>query len=459
REQALNIYNELYKLAEPVPIRTASLRGIATAVPQNADEIIVDVLEGKDEMMQTTAIGLVREIPEIDVGAVCVKLPKLSVTGQVQLLSALADRGDPAALRGVTRAANSKEDTVRVAALQALGKLGDSSSVSLLAQRAAKSKDTEQEAARESLYRLSGPKVDETILASVSKAHPKVKVELIHGIGKRNIPGSVETLLRTAQDKHADVRLESIKVLKDVAKPKHVPAMVDLLINARSETELKEAEKTVASVSRKSMGEENVTKAVLDAITSVEDIKIRCSLLQVLGAIGGSECLDKLRAALADSDQEIQTAAIRALSDWPDAEPADDLKEVVSSTDDNIRRALALRGFIRLIGIDSDRPAYETVEMYRQAMELASNVDEKKLVLSGLARIKSFAALYMASNYLKDDALQQEAGTAMVKIAEFTRHSHPQQTKILLQMLIQATKSETLRQQAEEVLEQIRMKF
>ncbi|UCE99737.1 MAG: ThuA domain-containing protein, partial [Planctomycetota bacterium] len=70
REQALNIYNELYKPDEPVPIRTASLRGMATAVPQDADEIIIDVLEGKDETMQTAAIGLVREIPEIDVGAV-----------------------------------------------------------------------------------------------------------------------------------------------------------------------------------------------------------------------------------------------------------------------------------------------------------------------------------------------------------------------------------------------------
>jgi hypothetical protein len=120
---------------------------------------------------------------------------------------------------------------------------------------------------------------------------------------------------------------------------------------------------------------------------------------------------------------------------------------------------LALRGFVHLISLKSDRPVHETVEMYREAMDMASNVDEKKLVLSRLADIKSFAALYMASDYLKDDTLQKEAGTAMVKIAESTRHSHPQQTKMLLQMLVQASEDDSLHQQAEEILEKIRMKF
>ena len=459
QQQALNIYNELYASGEPVPIRSASLRGMATAVPQKADGIIIDVLEGKDEEMQTIAIGLVREIPGIDSGAVSAELSKLSVTGQVQLLSALADRGEPGALRAVIRATKSKKDAVRVAALKALGRLGDASSVSLLAQRAAKTKGAEQETARESLYRLSAPKVDEAILAGVSKAKGKVKIELIRSIGERKVSSAVETLLRTAQDRNDDVRLESIKALRNAAEPKHVSKLVDLLINTRSETDLKEAEKTLVSVSRKSVGQEDVTAVVLNAFSSVEDTKIRCSLLGVLGAVGDSESLGVLRTALKDSNPEVQIAAIRALSNWPNAEPAGDLKEIVSETSDKIQRGLALRGFVHLIGLGSDRPAYETVEMYRQAMELASNVDEKKLVLSRLADIESFAALYMVSDYLKDDALQQEAGVAMVKIAEFTRHTHPQQTRMLLQMLIQASKSDSLRQQAEEVLEKIRMKF
>jgi len=456
QKEALNIYNELYKPVEPVQIRSAALRGIAAAAPQEAVKIVVDVLKGGDETMQPAAIALVREIPGIDAAAIAAELPKLSATGQVQLISALADRGDAGALREVTRATKSVNNEVRIAALQALGKLGDASSVSLLAKAAATAKGDEGEIARESLYRLCGPKVDEAILTGISKANPKVKVELIRSIGERNVGSAVETLLKTAQDKNGGVRLESIKVLKDVAKPKDVPALVDLLINARGESELKEAERTVISVSRKSVGEEDVTAAVLNAITSVRNTKVRCSLLVVLGGIGDSKGLGVLRTALKDDNAEVRRAAIRALGDWPNAEPATDLREVASSSSDEIQRAVALRGYIRLIGLESDRPADETVEMYKRAMELASNTDEKKLILSGLANVKSFAALYIASGYLKEDALQQEAGAAMIKIADFTRNTDPQQTKILLKMLIQASKSDSLREEAQKALEQIK---
>jgi len=456
QKEALNIYNELYKPSEPVSVRSAALRGIAVAAPEEAVKIIVSVLKGEDEAMQPAAIALVREIPGIDAAAISAELPKLSAAGQVQLISALGDRGEAGALREVTRATKSGRDEVRIAALKALGKLGDASSVGLLAKAAAGAKGDEQEIARESLYRLAGPQIDEAIMTSIPGANSKVKVELIRSIGERNIGGAVETLLKTAQDKNADVRLESIKVLKDAAEPKDAAALVDLLINAKGEAELKEAERTVISVSHKSAGQEDVTAAVLNAISSARDTKVLCSLLGILGGIGDSKGLGTLRAALKDDNPKIRTAAIRALCGWPNAEAAADLKEVASSSSDEIQKAMALRGFIRLIGLESDRPADETAEMYKQAMELAVKVEEKKLVLSGLANVKSFAAMYIASGYLKDDALQQEAGAAMIKIAESACLIDPQQTKILLKMLIQTSKSDSLREQAQKALEQIK---
>jgi HEAT repeat protein len=266
----------------------------------------------------------------------------------------------------------------------------------------------------------------------------------------------VRTLLKTARNAEQNVRLESIRALRDIAAPKYLSVLVDLLIKAKSEIELKETERTVVSVLRRSVGVSGTTGIVLDAIDSVEDIKVRCSLLRVLGAIGDSKALGELREALEQDNTELRVAAIRILGDWPNAEPAADLLKVASSADDEKHRTLALRGFVHLIGLDSDRSANETVELYRQAMGLASDVDEKKMVLSGLANVESFAALHMVSDYLKDSTLQEEAGAAMVKIAEATGDSHPQQTKILLRMVIQISKNESLRERAQEMIEQIK---
>ena len=455
-KSALDIYKQLYVSDEPVLIRIAALRGMVIATPPDkAAPIVVDVLKGNEPAMRTVAIRLVNEIPGTKiVEAAAAELPNLPAMQQVQLLSALADRGDRAALRAAVMATRSEDEPVRIAALGALAKLGDDSSVMLLAQAAAAGA-AEQEAARESLYRLPGLKIDEVILASLVRADPKVKVELIRSIGQRRMYTAAETLLRTAESADTGVRLESVKALKVIANEKHLPALVVLLINAKSEAERKEAERCVVAVAHKTGDSNRRSEAILAAIPSVKDVKARCSLLSVLAKIGADPALGVLREALEDDNAEVQIAAIRALSDWPSDKPTDALLKIARSSDDERQRILALRGFIRLIGLDSDRRSEETIKMYRQAMDLASNASEKKMVLSGLANVKSFDALYMASNYLEDNALQQEAGAAMIKIAEFTRNTHPQQTKILLKMLIQASKSDSLREQAQEMIDEI----
>jgi len=457
KDAAMAIYEELYVQSEPVPIRSAALRGIVAAAPDKGIELIVDVLKGKDEAMQTVAIELVRPIPGQEATqAVAEHLRNLSAARKSQLLAVMGDRRDPIVFHDVVKATRAKDKTVRIAALKALGAYGRDEAVVVLVQTAAATTGQERRVARESLYRLGGALVDSAILSGILDAtNPKVKIELIRSVGQRNIVSAVDTLLETAQEPDPDIRMESIKALRDVAAPEHISALVELLINAKNDAELKAAEKAVVSVSRKSVDENVGTVAVLDVIDSVKDVEIRCSLLSVLGGIGDSEALWVLREVLEDKNSKVQMAAIRALSDWPNAEPAADLRDVVSRTEGEKRRDLAFRGYVRLIGLDSNRSANETVELYTQAMDLATSVSEKKMVLSGLAKVKSFAALYTASEYLKDNEMQEEAGVAMVKIAESTRDSHPQQTKMLLKMVLQKSKSDSLRDQAQELLEEI----
>ncbi len=474
KNAAKAIYQELYTPAESTPIRSAALVGLVAAAPEDAVKLVVDVLKGDEPAMRAVAISLVRRIPGTEATqAVAAELPNLSVAGQVQLLSALADRGDHIALPVVVTATKAEDEAIRIAALKALASLGDASTVVLLAQTAAVTDGIERQTARESLYRLSSSGVNETIVEHIwdptlrepSRADPKVKVELIRSIGERNISKALQTLRKTAQDPDYNVRLESIKVLRDIAKPEHVPALVDILINTKSEAELKEAEKTVVSVARKSVGEprpseglgENAgTTAVLDVIDSVEDIKVRCALLRVLGGIGDSRALSVLRTALEDDNAEVQTAATRALSDWPNAAPAADLLKVAQTSDNEIHRVLALRGYVRLIGLDSDRSAEETIKTYRRAMDLAENADEKKMVLSALANIEGVESLEMAAAYLDNEDLQQEAGAAVVKIAESTCQSNPDKTKAALEKVLKTTKSDSLRERAQELINEIK---
>jgi len=422
----------------------------------SAIDIVLDILRGDEEQMQAVAISMVREMPGTGVTkALAKELPNLSTSGQIQLLSALADRGDRAALPAVGTAANVSDESVRLAALRALERLGDASSVMFLAQRAATATGAEQKAARESLYRLRGSDVDKTILTNIERAEAAIKVELIRSIAQRNIHNGVKTLLKTAQDSDINVRLESFKALKDVADEEYLPALIELLLNVQGQSERREAENAIAVVANRIDDISRRADAVLAVLPSVKNVESRCSLLSVLGRIGSDNSLPVLEDAFNDEGVEVRDAAVRALSQWPNPAPIDILLKVAEESDNDTHRILALRGFVRLIGLVHNSPPEETVSLYRQAMDLALDASLKKLVLSGLADVESIAALNMAAEYLDDELLKQEAEFAVLKIAEIMHQNHPQETKTALQKVIQTTESDFVRDKAVSLMKKI----
>ena len=428
--------------------------GAAGASQDDAISIVLETLRSGDQEMQAVAIAMAKEMPGAQVTVALAKeLPNLSAAGQVQLLAAVGDRGDAVALPAAVTAAKASDSSVRTAALKALGQLGDASSVALLAEAAAGSSDEEQKAARASLYRLRGPQVDQAIVAGIPEAQAKTKFELISSVGERNIRAGVGALLKTAKDPDRAVRTESLRTLKIVAGPEDLPALVELLLSTQSPSDRDEAQKTVSAVAHKIEDKNHQADAVLAVLPSVKEVQGRCSLLAVLGKIGVNPALPALTAARNDKNAEVQTAAIRSLAEWPSAEPVADLLNIAERSDNQVHRILALRGFVRLLGLSSERSAEETVALYRKAMSLSADVGEKRRVLSGLAGTKSLAALQMTAEYLEDKALSEEAGFAAVRIAGAIRADHPDQAAAMLNKIAQTAKSDSLRQQAQTVID------
>lgn len=419
-------------------------------------DIVLEILKSNDQEMQAAAIAMAKDMEGAEVTKVLAKeLPGLPAASQVQLLAVLGDRGDAAALGAVVAATKAADTSVREAALKAVGQLGDVSCVMLLAERAAAAKEAEQKAARESLYRLRGEGIDEAILGGIGKAETKTKVELITSLGQRNVYAGVETLLKTAKDADRKVRAESFKVLSSIGKPKDLPALVDLLIGVKSASDRTEGEKTVAAVAHKIAKKNQQAAAVLAKLPSVKDVKVRCSLFIALGRIGDNSALDVLRKGLSGKEANEQDAAIRALSMWPTGEPTADLLAVAKGSKAELHKILALRGFVRLLGLESERAASETITLYKQAMSLAPNAMEKRRVLSGLSSMASVDALAMAADFLGDKELSLESEAAVVRIAELIYKEHPQESESALKKVISSTKSDSVREQAEAVLKLI----
>jgi HEAT repeat protein len=457
KEAAAAIYKELYAAGEPMPIRVAAARGMIVTAGDKTSEVILEMLKSADKPIQTVAIATLREVAKTDViKAAAEQLTNLEAAQQSQLVFALADCGDKVALPTVVEATKNSHDFVRVTALKAMGTLGDVSSVDMLVEAAAASGGNEQKAAQESLYRLRGADVDQAILKKLSDAEPKEKVELVRSCEQRNIKTAAPVLMKTAKDADAKVRIESIKALRMLAGPQDLPALIELQLSA-SGNDKGELEKTVVIVAKKIPEDKGQGQAVLAALPAAKDVDAKCSLMSVLGKIGDPAALPVLREALGDKEDKIKDAAVRELSDWPTASLAADLLKVAQTSENQVHKTLALRGYVRLAGLKSNRPAEETMKMYKDAMALAADVSEKKMVLSGLGGTDSFEAMEMASSYLSDKELKDEAEVAVVKIAEERIKISPRisaQTKGTLQKVIDGTTNDSVREQAQKLLKQ-----
>ena len=458
RVQAIVIYHRLYDSNEATLVRIAALRGMVTSTGGQAAQILADAMKSSEPAILSAAITLVREVPAEEIlKTAAAELPNLPSAVKAQMLTALSDCGYSAVLPEAVAAVKSEDAAVRLAALKAIGKLGNASNVQLLAETAAIAPGDEKQAARDGLYHLRGADVDATILSVMADAEPKVKVELIQAVGERNITSAADNLLGTAKDADRKVRIESVKALRAVGKSEQMPAIIELLKNAQGEAESAGLEKAVSAVAGRISDENLRVSAVLAAMGTVTDSKTKCSFINVLGRIGGGRSLAAVRAALKDSDAEVQMTAIRVLSDWSSPEPVGNLLQVAQSSSDKVQRVLALRGFIRLTGLDSERPAEDTIVLYKQAIKLAPSIEEKKMVLSGLSGMKTYAAIKAAADFLNDSELQEEAAVAVVKVAVRTKgEDNPEQTRAALQKVIEIAKTEQLRKQAQDALSKIK---
>ena len=445
--QAVSIYQDIYNSEKLTNIRSAALYGLLQIEKENAVDIIISVLKEENFELQSVAIDFIRELPEnMDLKKIIDLCPTLSDKGQIQLLFAFADRGEIAAHQAVLNAAEHKSEDVRIAAFKTLAKIGNESDINLLLRTAAGAKKEERETARQSLALLRGESVNQKILSMIPDADAKMKAELVRTVGERNFINAVPALLNTAVDPDRTVRRESYQALALITAPEAINDIINLLIKEENSIVRKEAEKTLVAVAKKIPDDKNKAESVLNILPSVENGEAKSSLIQVLGRIGDNNALPALRENLKSENRAFQEAAIHGLSAWPNAEPVHDLLDAVKTTNNETNKILALRAYINLLSIGNERTDQESINLYLAAMEQATELNEKRMVISGLANLRSMDALETTAKYLDVKEIQPEAEVAVVRLSGRIREGDKNRIKEILNRVLRITKNSELRE-------------
>ena len=413
----------------PLALRQTALRGKIMAAERDvARGLILETLTRGPQEMHEPAIGLVPTVfKDADIPQACALLPKLPEPSQVQILAALPNYPKDAVRPAALSAAKSVSSDVRIAALRVLAKAGDPSTVPLLAERAAGSKGEEQRSARNSLWTLPGKDVDEAVLFwVVGSPSDAVKNELIQAAAERRIISGKSLLMTMAGSAPLSNSLEAVKALRVVASPGDIPALLQILLGMSDEQAQEEMENTIGALAQKISDPYSRGKDVEDLLAPAPDSKLvpvteiskRCLLYRTLGKIGDDSSLPLVRAALKDQDVQIQDSAIRALADWPNSTPREDVLGIAQRSQNLTRQVLALRGYIRMVGLEKYQSPEAAVHSLKTALDLATRPDEKKLVLGALPDFACPEALALAESLLTVEGIREEAQAAIDKIKE-----------------------------------------
>ena len=455
-EQAVDLYEKLMHEEQPGHVRAAALKGLIDTQPEQALARAMRAIDSGSPGLVRVAIGYARDLPGDEVTA---KLAHMIAGAPpetaVQVIDALAARGDASAAPQLTAALDSEAKAVRQAAMAGLGKLGDADAVAKLAAVAAGHSEPVFRVARTSLATMPGEAVDTTLLeiAKDTGQAADVREEALTALGARRAFEATGAVLALAEEGDRKVRVAALRALRTLAAGNELPALLDLLAETEAKALRSGIETAIAEVASRIEPAEERDDVLLARLKAADDAETKAALLGILGTLKTDAAFTEIQGALASPEPMVRMAAIDLLGAWPSAGAVDALWAVAKNGDTPEDREAAFEACLKALR-NADMPEQKRFKVYEGAVKLADEADEKKMILSGLSQMAGLEPLRMAQGMLDDEGVAAEAGAAVIRIARFTSGAYPNEARSALQAFL-GSGDETLRKTAETVSQTI----
>lgn len=453
---AAAIYESLQSTEWPNAVRAGAFAGLLDAQPDKATDRIIAAIAGDDALMRGTAISKASTMEAGDIVArLAAELPKASPGVQILLIDVMADSGSAQGRRAIEKAVMGVDAGVRVAALKSIGLVGDATNIDLLCGVVTKdSSSPEAAAALASLTVLEGKGVDSALTKQMSKAPPEARAELIAVLGERDVEAAVRSLVKETEADAAVVRIAAFRALGRIATDRDLSRLVKALVDLEGDDGREQAERAVGQVARLVEDDAKRMDPILSSLRKAKSAEAKRSLLIVAGGLGGADAFAAVSASLKDPNAETQDAAVRALSNWPDAMALDTLLDLVRTTDNPVHTVLAIRGSVSALTKGKASKA-KALAAYGELMKAAQRPEEKRLVLSGLATVSGVEALNLAKSQIKDASVQTEAELATLAIAQSIVAGNSALARSTAIEIRGSTKSDEAKKQAARLVRQV----
>ncbi|HQZ65417.1 MAG TPA: HEAT repeat domain-containing protein [Planctomycetaceae bacterium] len=414
-DDAIAIYDEVRHADVPLQRVVEGTRGAILARGDDGIPLLIEQMQSPNKVMFQLALATAREFPGGKVDAVLAKEMVAAPPERAALIvQAMADRPQTVVLAAVLKAADQGALPVRLSAIDALARVGDVSCLPSLLKSGLESNPDLAAAAKDTLARIPGEPIDAQIIALLPKAEGKMYLLLLQTVGQRRID-AVPELLEAIGHSDKDVRRAALVALGETVRQKRLPVLIALVTASKHPEDVPVATTALKQASIRMPDREACASELSAAVDKSSSVPTKISLLEILGAVGGTKAVNAVGAAGKSKNPQLQDISTRLLGEWMTEDAAPVLLDIARIPDNpyNIR---ALRGYIR-IARQFVLPDDQRAKMCQTAFDAAQQTAEKKLVLDVLKRYPSEETLKQAIKAMKVADLKEDATQATLVIA------------------------------------------
>ena len=322
--EAIRLYDQVRQADVPQQRMLESTRGAILARGSDGIPLLIEQLGSDDKAQFQLGLMTAREIPgAVVTQALVAQLDQATPFRQMMVVLALAGRTDEKVLPAVMKIAKSGPMEVRLVAMEALQQVGDVSCVTALLEVATDANVDLSRMAKTALEGMSGDQVNADLIGRLAEAKGEMRQSIIEVIGLRRIKDAVPQLLKAVQDTDGETRTAALLALGETVGPDNLSVLVKRAAAAAhpSPAEAEAALKALRTACVRMPDREACAAQLVEAMPQAPAGTQR-SMVEILGAMGGSNALAAVGSAAKQGAPEVKDAASRVLGEWMSADAA-----------------------------------------------------------------------------------------------------------------------------------------
>jgi len=405
-----------YALPGESQVRASALTLLAGILGPGIFDVLLEAMDSPDGKFRQRALELADLVPgETATARWIEKSARAGAEARADIIAMLGRRGDQSALPAVRHAILSEDKAVRLAAVGAASRLAGDEVFDEVWPLMPTDDEDQVAAVRQAFSFFSPDKVTAKAAEMLPGSPPHARVALIEILAERQAKERAGLILAEAGSENPAVRKAALESLEKLVRLDDAPLLVDLLLSNAAAPEIVLIQNALVASTGQIADPEMRADAILAALNKAPASK-RPDLMRPLARIGGERALGWVVMETKSPDAQCQTAALSTLANWMAADALDELFQSARAAPDRKTRYLALRGITRLAG-GEPFSAERKISLLKEALEIAAEANEKNLVISALADVRTPESLALLARFLDDPALQVKAAQAIVKSA------------------------------------------